>query len=368
MDKKYKDFWIVTVVDSISATSMPINEFVIYRSKNNYEVKQTVIVCDTSVPDDVILPECVEFILTGNDTSKIRKTVKEIESSKMGMQVIYHIHHQKAGFYFFKSTLGLRIRERTLFTVHSTYKDRDLKYKITSIVSVLLAKKANCVCKYAYNEYSTIVKYLKRGNFISISNGADFSRVEKCIQIKRNDDYPRRTLICIGRMIPLKNHIFLIELLKNLPDVELILVGAEDQNHSIRKLVSEYGIADRVKFTGLISREKVFEILSQCDIYVSASHIEGLPVSVLEAMSAGTVPVLSDIGPHREIKEHCSDVCVLPLEQSLWKRKIMELINMPEQSFENLSQRIKREVRTAYSLEEMHEQYFQLYQSLCNQK
>ena len=46
MNEKLSNFCIVTLVDTISATSMPINEFVFYRDNMGYQCKQTIIVLE----------------------------------------------------------------------------------------------------------------------------------------------------------------------------------------------------------------------------------------------------------------------------------------------------------------------------------
>lgn len=365
MDKNYSKYWIVTIVDSISATSMPINEFVIYRSEHNYGCKQTIIVLDDNIPNNISMPKDIEIIYIGKDYSKIKKIVLDIEFNKQSLYVIYHIHHQKAGFYFYRAVIGLGIRNRIIFTVHSTYADRNFLYKLTSIFSVLLAKKANCVSSSAYDGYSSFVKLIKGKDFTVISNGVDFSRVNKII--KKSIDAPinKNTLICIGRMMPIKNQVFLIELIKEMPTLNLVLVGAEDKNKTIRKMVDLYKLKKRVLFTGLIAREKVFELFNSIDIYVSASKVEGMPISVLEAMSAGLIPILSDIGPHREIKENCNKAIVLPLNVDVWKNQIKKIINMKDCDFQQLSNIIKNEVMYRYDLDNMHKIYFEIYKSMC---
>jgi glycosyltransferase involved in cell wall biosynthesis len=57
-----------------------------------------------------------------------------------------------------------------------------------------------------------------------------------------------------------------------------------------------------IHFTGRI--DNVEEYLQASDVFVSASKSEGLPNTVMEAISTGLPVILSDINPHKEIIEH----------------------------------------------------------------
>lgn len=355
---------VVSIVDSISATSMPVNEFVIYRSTHGYPIHQILIVCDNKTSDVVNIPNNVKVYLVGNSSRKVRAAVSEIKKDYKDDAIVYHMHHQKSALLFMRATIGMGIRKSTLYTVHSTFSARNIKYKISSCVCVLLSNYANCVSASAFAEYASWVKIIKRKKFISIANGVDIDRIDSSIV----DDLPvtdrRKKLICVGRMVPLKNHEFLIKLMVELPDYKLVLVGAEDPEEKIRKLAQKLNVIDRIEFTGLISREEVFRKLGSASIYLSASYIEGLPVSVLEAMRVGLIPIISDIMPHREISEMCKEVVVLPFQPKLWKDAIKYIDELSEQKYIIESEKIKKSVKKNFSLDKMHEYYMKVYKQL----
>lgn len=354
---------VISVVDSISATSMPINEFVIYRSKHSFNMRQILIVCDERIPSNISIPEDVEVILTGTNKRKIKNATVRILNRYKGDDVVFHLHHQKSALLFLFSTIGTGVRKHSLYTVHSTFSARDLKYKISSCLCVLISKYANCVSYSAFREYALWVKKIKGKNFFVIKNGVDVDRIDKIIQ-RNFMDSDRKTLICVGRMIPLKNHEFLIRLMEKLSDYKLILVGEEDKEGKIRALVNELKMNDRIEFTGLISREDVFKKLTSASIYVSASKVEGLPISVLEAMRAGLIPVISEIEPHKEIAWKCEYVNVLPLIYERWLTTIEYYGELNQKEFDKQSDTIKKYVNDNFSLEKMHNQYLLVYKKL----
>lgn len=79
---------------------------------------------------------------------------------------------------------------------------------------------------------------------------------------------------------------------------ELVIVGDGPLRGVLEALVRELALADRVRFTGALTSSQVVEELRLADIFVAPSvtahdgDIEGIPVSIMEAMAAG-LPVVS---------------------------------------------------------------------------
>lgn len=65
---------------------------------------------------------------------------------------------------------------------------------------------------------------------------------------------------------------------------EYQLVGGGDQSY-LKEIAQKYGVSDQLKFLGKMTHDKVYEWLDTIDIYAQPSRQEGLPRSVIEAMS-----------------------------------------------------------------------------------
>jgi glycosyltransferase involved in cell wall biosynthesis len=81
------------------------------------------------------------------------------------------------------------------------------------------------------------------------------------------------------------------EVQKQFPETRLDLVGKGPCEQEIRALVREWNLAG-VRFTGVASREEIGRFYNEADIFINASWLDNMPVSILEAFACGT-PVVS---------------------------------------------------------------------------
>jgi len=117
---------------------------------------------------------------------------------------------------------------------------------------------------------------------------------KKIVYIGAMRFYPKK------HKIEQKNLQFLIqafyELLKFKEDLELVMVGDGNYRNYLEKLVNELGIEEKVTFTGY--KLNIHNYLMDADIFVNPSHYEGMPNTVLEAMSRGILVLCSNIPEH----------------------------------------------------------------------
>jgi len=78
---------------------------------------------------------------------------------------------------------------------------------------------------------------------------------------------------------------------KEFPAASLCLVGKGSQEKEIRALVRQLNLTD-VQFVGPVAHREVSRLYDRADIFVNASWVDNMPVSILEAYSSGT-PVVS---------------------------------------------------------------------------
>lgn len=113
------------------------------------------------------------------------------------------------------------------------------------------------------------------------------------------DDY----ILYLGRLVPEKGVSYLIEAFKNVnTDKKLVIAGGSsdtaEYEQQLRDLAKD---DDRILFTGFVQGRLLEELYSNAYIYVLPSDLEGMPLSLLEAMSYSNCCVTSDIPECAEV-------------------------------------------------------------------
>ena len=108
-------------------------------------------------------------------------------------------------------------------------------------------------------------------------------------------------ILTVGRFVPEKGFNYLIDAFKKSRTThKLVIVG--DEYHPTdfsRSLYSEK--SDKIIFTGFRSGEELYTLYNSASLFVLPSFLEGLPIVVLEALSAHLPVILSDIAPNKDI-------------------------------------------------------------------
>jgi glycosyltransferase involved in cell wall biosynthesis len=109
-------------------------------------------------------------------------------------------------------------------------------------------------------------------------------------------------IIWVGTLRPLKRIDLqlriLKKVLKKLPDTQLLVVGAGEEETALRVLSTKLQIEGSVRFLGM--RYDIPDLLRSASIFLSCSETEGLPTALLEAQAVGLPVLATDIAPHRE--------------------------------------------------------------------
>lgn len=88
------------------------------------------------------------------------------------------------------------------------------------------------------------------------------------------------------------------------PGAVLALLGDGPLRDEMKRVAGDLGLENKVVFTGRLSAEGVLKWLRAGDVYTLISAVEGLPCSLIEAMSVGIAPVVSNIPAHTQIVDH----------------------------------------------------------------
>lgn len=139
---------------------------------------------------------------------------------------------------------------------------------------------------------------------VFIPNGVDAKEALPASVIKEKWNLEKYSyLLYLGRLVPEKRPELLIEAFKALDtNKRLVIAGGSSDTSAYEKELRAAARGDsRIVFTGFVTGEPLAELYSNCYAYVLPSDVEGMPMSLLEAMAYGRCCVTSDI-------PECADV------------------------------------------------------------
>jgi L-malate glycosyltransferase len=83
--------------------------------------------------------------------------------------------------------------------------------------------------------------------------------------------------------------------LEKVPEARFIIIGDGSLRKHLENLALEFGVSDKINFTGLMDNREIPSYMEKAKVYVSTSLADGTSVSLLEALATGLIPVVSDI-------------------------------------------------------------------------
>ena len=143
---------------------------------------------------------------------------------------------------------------------------------------------------------------------VLIPNGIDPAEIRPACEITKQFGLaPRGYILFLGRLVPEKGIHYLIKAYRMLrTDKKLVIVGGtSDTNDYVRKLYDMAGNSPSIIFTGFLQGLVAEELYSNAYLYVLPSDLEGMPLTLLEAMNYGCCCVTSDIGECADVMDGC---------------------------------------------------------------
>lgn len=142
------------------------------------------------------------------------------------------------------------------------------------------------------------------------------------------DDY----ILFLGRLVPEKGITYLIKAFRQInTDKKLVIAGGSSDTDEFLQELKEFAKGDdRIIFTGFVQGRLLEELYSNAYVYVLPSDLEGMPLSLLEAMSYQNCCVVSDIAECAEIVEDKAVVFQKSNVEQL-KEKLRYLCDHPKQ-------------------------------------
>jgi glycosyltransferase involved in cell wall biosynthesis len=142
----------------------------------------------------------------------------------------------------------------------------------------------------------------------------------------------KHRIITVCRLTGWKGIDGLIQVLGELPDTGLVVVGDGPFGDELRALARALGVHERVCFVGTVPKVQVPSYLKACDVFVLNSTYEGLPHVLLEALAAGLPVIATDVGGSSEVVEHeCNGLLIPPRDPLALRHALLRILGSAEE-------------------------------------
>lgn len=138
---------------------------------------------------------------------------------------------------------------------------------------------------------------------VMIPNGVSKHENKKIKLLSKYGLLENEYILYLGRLVPEKGIMYLLKAFKNLKtSKKLVIAGGSSDTKAYEKNLHDIGTGDsRIIFTGFVQGEILEELYSNAYFYVLPSDLEGMPLSLLEAMSYGNCCLVSDINECKDV-------------------------------------------------------------------
>ncbi|MBO8129070.1 MAG: glycosyltransferase family 4 protein [Peptococcaceae bacterium] len=177
-------------------------------------------------------------------------------------------------------------------------------------------------------------------------------------------------LMTIGRMESVKNQAMLLQVFALLKQNGIpfhgVLVGDGPLLSELKEMAASLEIEEEVSFLGF--RKDIFPLLSEADLFLLTSKMEGLPVTLLEAMAASTPVVVTGVGGMPEIVQLAQNGYVVPVDDmEQFAARIQALLVQPDLK-QKLAENGRQALRKHFTAEQFIKHTLQVYQEVLAEK
>ncbi len=275
---------------------------------------------------------------------------------------------------------GVPVIVNTIHGLYFTENSPWLKRKVFIFIEKISALYSTLIFSQNGEDMATMLKekIAKPGKITYLGNGIDMQRFnpEKFSQEfitgkKRDLGIAENVKIVgtVGRLVKEKGYFDLFEamkiVLKKYPNVLLLVIGPEDSDKKDRfssRIVEEFGIENNVTFLG--ERQDVDQLYPLMDVFAFASHREGFPRSVIEAMAMERAIIATNIrGCREQINDQVHGLVIPPGNPPALANAIMYLLEKPDKAHQMAQEakvRAQKEFDEHLVFERLNQEYSRL--------
>lgn len=290
-----------------------------------------------------------------NEIKSIYKCIKIIKKEKPDL---LHVHSAKGG--VLGRIVGRITNTNVLYTPHAfSYlsETKRIKRALYLFIEKLLANGKSKIIATSNSERTRAIQEVgyKISNVLLFTNS--INSIEEIKTLTINKTWPEDYICTVGRPSYQKNIELMISVLYQInknKSVHLVIMGVgyhADQLDSVKKLIDKLNMSSNITLLNWTHREDVLNIINKSMLYISTSRYEGLPYSIIEALSLSKPCVVSDCDGNRDLIKNGYNGYVIKNENVLeFKEKIIYLLNNNSER-DSFSKNSRNEFLEKYDME-----------------
>ena len=262
---------------------------------------------------------------------------------------VVHLHSSKA------SVLGRLVlpSSKIIYTVHGFDTIRVANRKFLPIERILQYR-CRFIVGVSNYDYDNLISERINHNVCVIYNGLTIPKIDKANEL---DIFSKvqKNILSIARVSPPKRHDLFMQIAKQLPEYNFVWIG---------NLAPIGDTPENCHFVGNIPNAGAY--CKNADLFVLVSDYEGLPMTIIEAMSQGLPIVSSDVGGVHEIVKNGENGYVASNESNEFADKIKNILEDKE-LYAHMSQASKETYDLSLTINKMVLSYYDLYKQIAKE-
>lgn len=298
------------------------------------------------------------------------RTIRSLRQTAINMEAdVVHAHNFVPNYYCATALLGLLGKTKQVLTCHdmgTRLQNRRLRWLFRA--SLTRTARVAMVGQQVHDKFvssgmvaPTIAQTVLNGVPVARFTVTPERRSHARAMLSISSDV--LVIGCVGRLVALKNHALMIDLmpalLKIFPDLRLVIVGYGELQKALEQQAAALGVSTNVLITG--QRSDVADLLPAFDVFALPSLTEGVSIALLEACSTGLAVVATAVGGNPEIvRNQQTGLLIEPSDEASTKDALTRLLREPElrSQFGNAA---RRWVQANASTEALERDYRQFY-------
>ena len=212
-------------------------------------------------------------------------------------------------------------------------------------------------------------------NTVAITNAIDIEQAE-ALQLQRDEarrqlglDPEARLIGALGRLVPVKGHVYLLRAFARLKDryprAQLAIIGKGREEARLKAEADKLGLEGRVHLLGF--RENALQYVRAFDLWTMPSLAEGLGLALLEGMSGHLPVIASNVPAMRPLIEGAGGLSVTPADVDSLSAALDEYLALSDEQLRAKGEQAYRYLQTHHDIESFRQQYLRLIDESLNQ-